>query len=350
MHAIPTRYSVFPAAFRDSHDPSAAIKQVWVKLLQALRNAYPMANLPDAGGLCEATADNSGTEIRYGRDVASGFWALEVCVLAAADRWAAFLLPLPDGTWRTGWARSGPLHDVEPTPWLEAVSDLKLGEAVQPLQPPTFMALIAALSASSTPTFSIVHQPVIDAMASEIDEQRRMLHDQAVAMRAMRQSLNLMGKESNRGERNASPQVWALSDIGQWASENYDRIVVLPRAIAEAKKSQYSDPRLVYEALEMLAETYPRVRKGELPRDTLMNRCLELGLSIGGSVDPGRAGQAGNDYFVTWDNRRRFLDQHLSKGISRDPRHCMRIYFFYDEQAQKVVCGWLPTHLSNSKT
>ena len=350
MHTIPSRHSVFPVVFGDRRIPSAAASEVWLKLLQALRNAYPLANLPDFDGLCEATADSSATEIRYGRDAASGFWALEVCDLAAAERWSAFLLPLPDGTWRTGWARSGPLHDVEPTPWLEAVSDLKLGEAVQPLQPPTFMALIAALSASSTPTFSIVHQPVIDAMASEIDEQRRMLHEQAVAMRALRQSLTVAGKEDWRDEQIAAPQEWALSDIGRWASDNYDRIVVLPRAIAEAKKSQYADPKLVFDALEMLADIYPRVRKGDLPRDALMNRCLELGLSIGGSVDPSRAGQAGSDYFVSWDKRRRFLDQHLSKGISRDPRHCMRIYFFYDEHAQKVVCGWLPTHLSNSKT
>ena len=39
---------------------------------------------------------------------------------------------------------------------------------------------------------------------------------------------------------------------------------------------------------------------------------------------------------------------HLCKGNARDPRFCMRIYFFYDENTQKVIVGHMPSHLPTS--
>jgi len=71
-------------------------------------------------------------------------------------------------------------------------------------------------------------------------------------------------------------------------------------------------------------------------------------LQLEGSVAPSVAGEQGDAYFVSWKGRRRFMDLHLRKGGGRDERYCLRVYFFWDEQLQKVVVGWLPSHLSNS--
>lgn len=142
----------------------------------------------------------------------------------------------------------------------------------------------------------------------------------------------------------------SIADLAGWAAENSDRIIVLGRAVNAAKKSEYQDAPTLYAALEVLASTYPAVKAGSKPRECLKDELLALGIEIGGSVDPGRAGQAGEEYFVRWRGRRRFLDQHLKKGANRDPRFTLRIYFTWDDDMEKVIVGWLPSHLSNSKS
>lgn len=322
-------------------------QSVWARLLDALRAEHPTASLPDQEGLCEATAEDSSL-IRYGHHSQSGFWAVEVFSPSRQDHWSAYFLPMPDGTWRTGWLRTGALDGHEPSCWLDVVAHLQLGHQVRPQHPPSFLALIAALSSPGAPQFAQIDQHTIDAITVELDEQRRIIRDQGVMLRGLRHSLtNLTGAQQEA----PSPRIWTLADIGEWATENADRIVIMPRAISETKKSLYEDPDLLYAALDILADVYPRVRSGELPRDTLLNRCRELNLSIGGSVEPTRAGEAGGDeYFVRWRGRRRFLEQHMGKGVSRDPRHTLRIYFFFDEEQKVVVCGHLPSHLSNSRS
>lgn len=143
---------------------------------------------------------------------------------------------------------------------------------------------------------------------------------------------------------------WELRDLDDWAAVNSDRIIVLPRAIAAAKRSEYASPELAFAALELLAGTYRQVKIGEAPRERLLQELRTLGLDIGGSVDPSRAGAEGDEYFVRWRGRRRFLDQHLGKGVSRDPRFTLRVYFTWDDEDGVVVVGWLPSHLSNSLT
>lgn len=100
----------------------------------------------------------------------------------------------------------------------------------------------------------------------------------------------------------------------------------------------------------MLAETYRKVKLSEMDRSALKDECERLGVSIGGSVHPSRAGEAGGEYHVTFEGRKRFLDQHIGKGSSRDARFCLRVYFFWSEESKRAVVGWLPSHLSNSMT
>jgi hypothetical protein len=80
-----------------------------------------------------------------------------------------------------------------------------------------------------------------------------------------------------------------------------------------------------------------------------LNKALaETGCGLRGSAGMSVAGAEGDSYFVNWSGRRRFLDLHITRGGGRDQRYCMRIYFFWDADSQKVVVGHLPSHLNNS--
>jgi hypothetical protein len=54
---------------------------------------------------------------------------------------------------------------------------------------------------------------------------------------------------------------------------------------------------------------------------------------------------------VDWRGGKRLLDQHLKNGgNTRDPKRCLRIYYFWDPEEQLVVVGSLPGHIRTGAT
>ena len=157
---------------------------------------------------------------------------------------------------------------------------------------------------------------------------------------------NVGGEALSTDENDEDANV--LESLPAWAADNAHRIVVLPRALSGAKKSQYQSPATIMKALELLAGPYRQHRCGELGLAEFDAALAAAGLQMAGSVGAEIAGTTGDQYFVQWGNRRRFLDMHLLKGGGREPRYCMRIYFFWDADSRRCVVGSLPAHLSNS--
>lgn len=144
-------------------------------------------------------------------------------------------------------------------------------------------------------------------------------------------------------------QPWTdFSLIEEWSSKNSDRIIILPRALNEAKKSDYVNPEHVHLGLEFLAGAYREGRIGNLSLAEVEESLAASGTKLAGSVGASIAGYFGDSYYVSWSGRRRFMDLHLTRGGGRATRFCMRIYFFWSEEDKKVVVGWLPSHLNNS--
>ena len=79
-------------------------------------------------------------------------------------------------------------------------------------------------------------------------------------------------------------------------------------------------------------------------------RVEDLGLEEAPTFAGPRAGEEGDTYFVRYAGRRMELDRHLKKGNSREPRRCFRLYFFWDNDEQQVVVGWMPSHLDTRIT
>jgi len=136
-----------------------------------------------------------------------------------------------------------------------------------------------------------------------------------------------------------------------------DRLLILPRAIDEARNSAFEDVPLVYKSLKVLANEYWELRvKGGLERKRKWHSALEdLGLAVAPSMSKSRAGEQRAEYYVNYPigsppGNTRFLEQHLKKGNDRDQRFCFRLYFFWDKKKNLVVVGWLPSHLDTRST
>lgn len=135
-------------------------------------------------------------------------------------------------------------------------------------------------------------------------------------------------------------------EIEDWVSTYFPgRIVFHTRAYKSLKQAVYEDIALVYKALGLLGTSYYKMRTGFLTRGEFDEACRQLGVEEKASIVDSAAGELGDTYFVMYHGRRKKMDRHLVKGASRDPRYCLRIYFFWDEDDSQVVVCSLPQHL-----
>ncbi len=197
----------------------------------------------------------------------------------------------------------------------------------------------------------------ITAWVEELDrhekEVRRLRAERAMLV-ARVDALEARLREAAAAEPDAPrPEAW--DDVPQWVAETLaGRLTLHPRAQRGIKDARYENLELALDCLELLAGEYRDMMRGvEGARERYEARRDELGVEVSGSISRGRAGEEGDEYFVTWPlegNRRVFLESHVKKGRGFDERRCLRIYFFWDEDSQQVVVGWMPSHLRNRMT
>jgi hypothetical protein len=149
-----------------------------------------------------------------------------------------------------------------------------------------------------------------------------------------------------------APPLASYTELADWA-ERYlaGRLVLLPRAIREANDPLFADVGLVGRALLYLAGPYRELRlRGREMAGDLHDRALEA-LELSNQPVGGDLTQHRDRFRVDWRGQKRLLDQHLKNGgNTRDPKRCLRIYYFWDEGEQLVVVGSLPGHIRTGAT
>jgi hypothetical protein len=143
----------------------------------------------------------------------------------------------------------------------------------------------------------------------------------------------------------------SLDDFEDWCKANLSGSVELVnRAYQGVRKSNFEETKLIYQALSLLRDFYVPMRIEGTPerRDAYQGELKKLGLEDSLTGNGTRFDEDGNS--VQYAGRKRALDRHLKSGSSRDPRFCFRLYFFWDEDEQVVVVGWLPSHLDSRST
>lgn len=241
-----------------------------------------------------------------------------------------------------------------PTWWSESFSTLEVAKHTLPgfLELAGVLASKGAATSGNAALFSHVAELTHElsyykGLAEDQSEELRRLRVKARDLWTVAQTASTSIPDSP-DEVVPAEEIRDLSGLPEWAEKNADRIVIHSRALNASKKSLYENPATVYVALELLAGAYREHRLGLVDKNTFSEQLAEAGLQFAGSVAANVAGSQGDDYFINWEGRRRFLEFHLLKGGGRDERFCLRIYFFWDEPNKKVVVGWLPSHLSNS--
>ena len=144
-----------------------------------------------------------------------------------------------------------------------------------------------------------------------------------------------------------------LVDLKTWADMNVaGSVVITNRAFRGAKDPDYEEPALVYKALLLLRDYYVPMRRqgGENLAKRYVDELSKLGLEESKSITHSRLGEQGDEYLVQHNGRKHELERHLKKGNSYESRHCFRLYFFWDDEEEQVVVGWMTSHLGTRQT
>ncbi len=150
------------------------------------------------------------------------------------------------------------------------------------------------------------------------------------------------------------PTDWSYDRAAEWVQMYYpERLVLLSRAEHGLRKSQFVDSELVYKTLKVLAnEGYEHFVAGHIPYADFNAALLaaDSGLVEDG-VSKACASNTPEQYYVAYNGKTRMMERHVKHGkIVRDPRRCMRIYFFGDKDTGRLVIGWLTSHLDTATT
>lgn len=140
----------------------------------------------------------------------------------------------------------------------------------------------------------------------------------------------------------------SLDQFEEWCRENLiGSVELVGRAYQGVRKSNYHDPQFIYRSLLLLRDYYVPMRlDSSADRRRAYDDALKA-LELEESHTGDGIKYASDLYSVQYGGVRKPLDRHLKGSNSRDRRYGFRLYFFWDDEGQVVVVGWLPSHLDN---
>ena len=143
------------------------------------------------------------------------------------------------------------------------------------------------------------------------------------------------------------------TEVAAWCVREFrGQLVLAGKAERSLRDSHYEDLPLVLRLLELLATEYRDWRRGDLEaRHRLSDALAAEGVELSKCLTPQQSGRVPRgEYRIRYEGRPFDLDWHLKKGADRDPRHCMRIYFAWDDYSHRVVVGHLTGHLQTASS
>jgi hypothetical protein len=172
-----------------------------------------------------------------------------------------------------------------------------------------------------------------------------------------RLAYQLKHTKGNDGSRDDSLHVHfepqTLLDAVEFARTAFeDDLRVLQSAVDAARQSPYGRPVEVYEALRFLARLAAQLRDGPIGRN-LKDVFLQDGAGLKYRQGISKASsEAIREQHRFADGQTKFCcEEHLNFGTSYDPKHCARIYFTSELDADgRLVIGHVGRHLDTPRT
>ena len=187
-------------------------------------------------------------------------------------------------------------------------------------------------------------------LAEEVAELKDQLHiseSQEIYWRNMYET-EMSGKDSSAPEPIPS-EVESVRQALELARARYGDKLLIHLNKKSDPDYNYNRPKEVWDALEWLATTYHRTQTGEARvvdlNESIRNTCA------GWEYKPNQTDITFNTYrewyTTTRDGATYELRKHIGKGISRKDGNIIRVAFAWDEEAKRVIVGYIGPHQRN---
>jgi hypothetical protein len=131
------------------------------------------------------------------------------------------------------------------------------------------------------------------------------------------------------------PDEWSL--FAEWCDDRLvGRVLLTPQARRGLRSAEFEDVRQAARCLLWLANDLRDARLHGTD-GSLRDRIIEPGIV--------NAHCGADEFEIEWQGKRYAVDWHIKNGgNTRDPKRCLRIYYFWDESSQQAVIASLPAH------
>lgn len=146
----------------------------------------------------------------------------------------------------------------------------------------------------------------------------------------------LKGQRGNKESEEARPpETWG--DLIGWCDSTLaGQLSLAPAARKGIKNAEFEDVKLVARCLHWLATV---CREKRISGDGSLREVIVEDGGIRNSLC------GGDEYDVDWQGRRYTADWHIKNGgNTRNPKRCLRIYYFWEPNSQQIVVTDMPAH------
>ena len=136
------------------------------------------------------------------------------------------------------------------------------------------------------------------------------------------------------------PETW--SEFMDWLDQTYpDKVLLTSAARRMVRSPEFEDVKLVARSIVWLATEQHdrRINGGGSLRDFKVEEGIQ------------NSPCGGDTYAVDWKGRRYDVDWHIKNGGNvRDPKRCLRVYYFWEPEMQQTIIDHLPAHRRTGMT
>jgi hypothetical protein len=180
-------------------------------------------------------------------------------------------------------------------------------------------------------------QDYFDAEAQKEKERAEIAEHQLRAANFYVQQLQarVRSKGTDSEETVVLPVEW--DEFSDWCEASFiGKVALASAARRNTKNPEFENIALAARCVRWLATTYRDGRIDGADGD-FRDATIEEGVHI--------APSGGDEFEIDWQGRRHAVDWHVKNGgNTRDPRRCLRIYYFWEAETQQVVLADMPHH------
>ncbi len=194
----------------------------------------------------------------------------------------------------------------------------------------------------------------LDATRQKLDDTSERLREKEEEVRQWKQMYLQSLRAKSVVSDKALDEVPTIEDV-QTAIESAardfkDRLIFIDGRVQKETR-EFEEPELLYAALNWLATVYWNAKAG-------VERCADLDKSCrefcqfrySAHQSEITMGMFSTDYEVDWESHKIKLKEHVGFGTSTEPRHTIRVAFFFDSTKRKVVIGYVGQHQATRRS